>query len=244
MDLAHLNGSDIRVAAGPAAARRLSFLVAVLLGVELLHELYSGVPSVGSAESKPISAPRTRPSRGRCCSCPGCSACWSSQCCSCSRIATRASGSCAVGCWPWRPRPLRPLRPRACPSWPARIAVSWAASGCGSRCRRRPWSSPGFDARARVMARWALLGTIGDLAAPAMMAGLAALALGALPDKGLAASQSRHTIFRRLRDFCQSSFRGVRWRCSIGGERRLHPPNGNIVPAIGGSRHRSGDRNG
>jgi FSR family fosmidomycin resistance protein-like MFS transporter len=171
-------GSDIPVAAGPAAVRRLSFLVAVLLGVELLDELYSGVPSVGSAEIHADFGTSYQTIAWALLLVPGLFSLlvepalfvladrYPRKWFVCGGLLAMAAAAFAAAA------------ATSVPVLAGAVAVSWAASGCGVSLSQATLVDARPDARERVIARWALMGTAGDLAAPAMMAGLAALALG------------------------------------------------------------------
>lgn len=171
-------GSTMLAAAGPAAARRLSFLVAVLLGVEFLDELYSGVPSVGSAEIHADFGTSYQNLAWALLLVPGLFSLlvepvlfvladrYPRKWFVCGGLLAMAAAAFAAAA------------ATSVPVLAGAVALSWSASGCGVALSQATLVDARPDARERVMARWALLGTAGDLAAPAMMAGLAALALG------------------------------------------------------------------
>lgn len=58
------------------------------------------------------------------------------------------------------------------------LAVAGPAGGAGVGLAQATLVDARPDERERVMARWALMGTLGDLATPLLLAGLAALAMG------------------------------------------------------------------
>jgi predicted MFS family arabinose efflux permease len=60
----------------------------------------------------------------------------------------------------------------------AAVTLAYVSAGIGVNMAQATLIDEAPERRAQVMARWAMLGTAGDLLAPAMMAGLAAVGLG------------------------------------------------------------------
>lgn len=58
------------------------------------------------------------------------------------------------------------------------IALAWVGSGCGVALAQATLVDARPDRREEVLARWAILGELGDLAAPALLAGLVGVGLG------------------------------------------------------------------
>jgi MFS family permease len=152
--------------------------VALLLGVEFLDELYSGVPSVGSADIQAGFGVSYQAVAWALLLAPGLFALllepplfvladrYPRKWFVCGGLFAMAGAAFAAAAAP------------SVPLLAAAIAVSWVASGCGVALAQATLVDTRPDARERVLARWSLLGTAGDLAAPGLMAGLAALALG------------------------------------------------------------------
>jgi FSR family fosmidomycin resistance protein-like MFS transporter len=161
-----------------AAAWRLPCLVALLLGVEFLDELYSGVPSVGSAEIQAGFGVSYQAVAWALLLAPGLFSLllepplfvladrYPRKWFVCGGLFAMAGAAFTAAAAP------------SVPILAGAIAVSWVASGCGVALAQATLIDARPDARERVLARWALLGTAGDLAAPGLMAGLAAAALG------------------------------------------------------------------
>lgn len=158
--------------------QRLSFLVALLLGVELLDELYSGVPSVGSAEIQAGFGASYQTIAWALLLAPGLLGLliepalfvladrYPRKWFVCGGLLAMAGAAFAAAVAP------------NVPMLAAAVALSAVASGCGVALSQATLIDARPEARERVLARWALLGMAGDFAAPAMMAGLAAVALG------------------------------------------------------------------
>lgn len=152
--------------------------MALLLGVEFLDELYSGVPSVGSAEIQASFGVSYQNVAWALLLVPGLFALlvepplfvladrYPRKWFVCGGLFAMAGAAFAAAAAP------------NVPVLSAAIAVSYVASGCGVALAQATLIDARPDARERMLARWSLLGTAGDLAAPALMAGLAALALG------------------------------------------------------------------
>lgn len=153
-------------------------LVTLLLGVELLDELYSGVPSVGAADIQAGFAASYQTTA------------WA---------LLLVPGLLALLVEPW----LFLLADRGCKKWfvcgglaamavaaflaaaapsvavlSAAIALAWIGSGSGVALAQAALVDARPHDRERALARWSLFGEIGDLLAPAMLAALSAAALG------------------------------------------------------------------
>lgn len=152
--------------------------MAVLLGAELLDELYSGVPSVGSAEIHAEFGTSYQTMAWALLLVPGLFSLlvepvlfvladrYPRKWFVCGGLLAMAAAAFVAAAAP------------SVPVLAAAVAVSWVATGCGVSLAQATLVDARPDARERVLARWALLGTAGDLAAPLMMAALAAVALG------------------------------------------------------------------
>ena len=152
--------------------------MALLLGVELLDELYSGVPSVGSAEIHADFAASYQTMAWALLLAPALLALLLEPVL--FVLADRYPRKWFV-CGGLLAMSAAAFVAAAAPSVPVlavAIAISVVASGCGVALSQATLIDAQPEARERVLARWALLGTAGDLAAPVLMAGLAAVALG------------------------------------------------------------------
>lgn len=152
--------------------------MALLLGVELMDELYSGVPSVGSPGIQADLGGSYQTMAWALLLVPGLVALlvepalfvladrYPRKWFVCGGLLAMAGAAFAAAAAP------------SVPVLAGAVALSYIASGCGVALAQATLVDARPDARERVMARWTLLGAVGDLAAPVMMAGLAAVALG------------------------------------------------------------------
>lgn len=152
--------------------------MALLLGVELIDELYSGVPSVGSADIQASFQASYQTMAWALLLVPGLVALLVEP--ALFVLADRYPRKWFV-CGGLLAMAVAAFAAAAAPSVPVlagAVALSYIASGCGVSLSQATLIDARPEARERVMARWTLLGTIGDLAAPVLMATLAAVALG------------------------------------------------------------------
>jgi MFS family permease len=150
----------------------------LLLGVELFDELYSGVPSVGAAGIQHAFATSYEATAWVLLLAPSLVAMavepvlflladrhprkWFV----CGGLLAMSAAALVAA---WSPHPY---------VLAAALSVAFIASGSGVALAQATLMDAYPAERERVMARWTLLGLAGDFAAPALMAGLAAVALG------------------------------------------------------------------
>jgi MFS family permease len=152
-------------------------LVALLLGVEALDELYSGVPSVGSADIQSSFATSYAFTAGALLVVPGIVALlvepilfvladrYPRKWFVCGGLFVMGSSGLAAA-----------AAPNAV-ALTVDITLAWLGSGCGVALAQATLADAHPKARERAMTRWALLGELGDLGAPLLLAGVAALGL-------------------------------------------------------------------
>lgn len=157
---------------------RLARLTILLLGVELLDELYSGVPSVAAEDIRSSLGVSYEGALLTLWFVPGLAALLIEPVL--FILADRhprrwfvSGGLCAMG--------VAGLVAAWAPSagWlSVAVALAWVGSGAGVTLSEATLADAHPERRAQVLARWALLGEIGDLGAPALIAGMAFLGFG------------------------------------------------------------------
>jgi MFS family permease len=159
-------------------AARFTTLVVLLLCVELLDELVSGVPSVGAPSIRETFGIGYGSTLGTLFVVPGAVALvvepvlfvladrYPRRWFVCGGLGAMALASAAAA-----------LAPSAA-TLSVAIAASWVGSGSGVALSQATLADTDPANRERLLARWGLFGELGDLAAPALLAGLAALGLG------------------------------------------------------------------
>ncbi len=160
-----------------SAARRLAVLVALLLGVEALDELYSGVPSVGSADIQADFVASYTLTAGALLFIPGVVALIIEPIL--FVLADRYPRKWFV-CGGLFGMGVAGLAAAAAPNvyvLSLAIAVAWVGSGSGVALAQATLVDARPNDPERALARWALLGEVGDLAAPALMAGVAVVGM-------------------------------------------------------------------
>ncbi len=161
-----------------ARAAQLARLTFLLLGVELLDELYSGVPSVAAEDIRRSLGVTYEGALVTLWLVPGVVALLIEPVLFvlADRYPRRwfvSGGLFAMGA----AGVLAAWAPSA--AWlAAAVAIAWVGSGAGVTLSEATLADAHPERRPQVLARWALLGELGDLGAPALVAGMAWLGLG------------------------------------------------------------------
>lgn len=152
--------------------------MALLLGVELLDELTSGVPAVGAAEIRVAMSTSYAATLGILSLVPGVVALviepvlfvladhYPRKWFVCGGLLAMGGASIAAAL---APGPI---------TLALALAVVWVGSGSGVALSQATLVDANPEQTERVLARWVLFGELGDLLAPALLAGLIALGLG------------------------------------------------------------------